>query len=344
MGETLRHNPLNEVTGTVERVVGGDGSHAVRKVLRAPAPAAAGAVDADGPGPWAASADPRHWNYWRREVEVYRNEGLRDDLRRCGLDLAACTVEERADGAVLRMEDVEGTPGTAFTLDDHVALAAAVGRWQAGGPLRAPWASSGFLRAYSLSRPVPWHLLDDDAAWAHPLVADLWPPGLRAGWARLVAHRSLLLDVMERLPRTRCHLDLWVANAIRRPGGPFVLLDWAFTGDGAVGEDLGNYLPDAVFDLFWPAERLPELEERCFAAHLDGLVDGGWAADARDVRLGVVAASVKYAWLLPLLLARAPDAEHRAYHRVVGPEHLYRERGLALARLVSWCDEALALV
>lgn len=344
--ETLRHNPLNEVTGSVERLTDATGRTLVRKVLRRPdgagdEPGGDEPGGGDGARPWAASTRPRHWNYWRREAEAYRSGSLAASLHGTGLDLAASRVTETADGAVLELEDVAGTSGTAFDLADHVALAGALGRWHARGPLDEPWTSTRFLRDYSGSKPVPWHLLEDDAAWRQPLVADLWPAGLRDGWRRLVAHRELLLRTSERLPRTTNHLDLWVSNEIRRPDGAVVLLDWAFVGDGAVGEDLGNHLPDAVFDLFWPAERLPELADACWSAFCDGLRDGGWTGRRSDARLGMITSAVKYDWLLPLLLQRAGDAEHQAYHRAADAEHLYRQRGLALQYLVDWCDEAL---
>ncbi|MFI6345062.1 phosphotransferase family protein [Streptomyces sp. NPDC050560] len=63
-----------------------------------------------------------------------------------------------------------------------------------------------------------------------------------------------------RLPRTPCHLDVWPGNLIRRPDGEVVFLDWAFTGDGAVGEDVGNLIPDSVLDRFLPHESLDELD------------------------------------------------------------------------------------
>jgi hypothetical protein len=52
---------------------------------------------------------------------------------------------------------------------------------------------------------------------------------LPTGWLGLVAHRNELLDLMERLSRSRCPLDLWVSSTIRRPTGEIALLDWAFT-------------------------------------------------------------------------------------------------------------------
>ncbi|TCO46958.1 hypothetical protein EV646_106197 [Kribbella antiqua] len=332
---TLRHNPLNAVTATVERVTYDDGRTIVRKELRKPV---------DSVGPWAASEDPRHWNYWRRELEVYGDDVLRRQLADAGLPLPEADVEEQVDGAVLSMEDVDGTAGTSLALVDHAALAKACGRWQARPAGERPWTSVGFLRDYSTTRAVPWELLDDDAAWQQPLVKQTWPTGLRSAWVGLLNHRDELLDLVASLPRARCHLDFWVSNVIRRPTGEFTLLDWAFTGDGALGEDIGNHIPDAVFDLFWPAERIAELAETCIDNYLDGLREAGWRGDPDLVRLAVMASGVKYAWLLPGLLGQASNTSHKAYHQQADSEYLFHQRGQALAFVAGWCGEAIKRV
>ena len=333
--EVLRYNSSNQSTVVVERVRTPGGSR-IRKELRRPGSTAAG-----GAVHWASSTDPEHWNYWHREAEVYRDGDLRASLIGTGLGLASAEVVDHESGATLWLEDVTGIAGSDFSLTDHVAAANALGRWQGRPPLTRPWSSRQFLREYSTSRPGDLSVVHDDHAWEQPLIRATWPPGLRDGWSRLLAHRDALLDLMEQLPRVSSHLDAWVSNTMRRRDGTVVLLDWAFAGDGAVGEDLGNWLPDAAFDLFWPAEQLPELEAACYPAYLAGLHESGWTGADSDARLGVVASCVKYAWLLPLLLTRADDADHQAYHQDADPEHLYRQRGMTLAHLVRWADEAL---
>jgi hypothetical protein len=329
----LRHNPLNAVTANVERVTYADGRTAVRKELRRPS---------NSSGPWAASTDPRHWNYWRRELEVYRDDELREQLADAGLVLPAAQVDEQPDGAVLLMDDIAGTPGTHFSLAEHAALARACGRWQARPAPERPWTSTGFLRDYSTTRDVPWQLMTDDAAWQQPLIRETWPTELREAWTNLLVHRDALLDLVASLPRARCHLDFWVSNVIQRPTGELALFDWSFLGDGALGEDVGNYIPDAVFDLFWPAERVSELAETCIANYLDGLHEAGWRGDPDQVRLAVMASGVKYAWLLPGLLGRASDTTHNAYHRQVDSRYLFHQRGQALLFVADWCAEALS--
>jgi hypothetical protein len=333
--QELVHNPRNAVTDGVHLVTTADGARRVRKRLRPPA-----SDDAPG-GPWAASEDPRHWNYWRREALAYADPALRESLAGTGLAMPDAEVVESPGGVTLWLEHVDGRPGTEFDLADHAATCRALGRWQSAGPFERPWTSRRFLREYSSARPVDWSPLDDDAAWAQPRVRRCWPASLRSGWRDLVGHSEALLVMAESLPRVRSHLDAWVANEIRRPDGDVVLVDWAFTGDGCVGEDVGNHVPDACFDLFFPADRLDELEQTCVEAYLDGLRDGGWPGDPAEAVRGVRASAVKYTWLLPALLARAEAEEHRAYGRVVDGDDLFTSAGLVLSRLVDWGRLAL---
>jgi len=333
--EPLRHNQYNAVTTSIDKVETADGRTLVRKRL--------GRAKPGSPEHWQASEDPHHWNSWRREADAYASDVLRASLEGTGLEMPAAVVEEDDEGITLWIEFVPGVPGTNFDLGDYQALARGLGRWQAKGALEEPWCSRSFVRAYSGSKPAPYELLDDDAAWRLPIVQDCFPGMLRDGWRRLVANRERLLSILEELPRTGCHLDVWAANATRRLDGTVALFDWSFTGDGTFGEDVGNLVPDGVFDLFWPAEQIGELDERVFAAYLDGLRHSGWDGDHREVRLGTTAACIKYAWLLPQMLAEATDPVATAYWRDVEPTLKYSARGKGMIRMVNWCDEALRL-
>jgi thiamine kinase-like enzyme len=147
---------------------------------------------------------------------------------------------------------------------------------------------------------------------------------------------------MENLPRTVCHLDVWPNNLIRRPGGETVLVDWAFVGDGALGEDIGNLITDSVFDLLLPHELLDELDARLTSAYLEGLRQVGWSGDERLVRLGVCASAVKYDWLTAFCLEHAGDDEHLHYGQEAGvdADARYAARAAGLALCARWAREA----
>ena len=147
---------------------------------------------------------------------------------------------------------------------------------------------------------------------------------------------------MERLPRAVCHLDVWPNNIIRRAAGEIVLVDWAFTGDGALGEDIGNLVPDCVFDLLFAHDLLDELDERLTRAYLRGLRDAGWTGDERLVRLGICASAAKYDWLTIRSLEQAgADAQHDyGLAGTVDAGARYAARAAGLGLCARWAREA----
>jgi Phosphotransferase enzyme family len=336
MPTPLVHNPANGVTGGLWRTPG-----AVHKLLTR---------RHDAPTHWAASDDPRHWNYWRREALVH------ESALPGRLELAAphvLAIEESDAGIELIMEDVEGRHGEQLDVEDVAAAAFVLGRAQGGPGLVGgldylgdePWLSHNFLADYSGTRLVDWPLLYDDAAWEQPLIARHFGPETRAGLVRLRENRPQLLAIAAALPRVIAHLDAWPNNLIVRPDGEIVFLDWAFTGDGALGEDASNLVPDAVMDLLIDHARLDELAAAVEAAYLAGLHAGGWDGDPRLPALGIRACAVKYDWLTVLQLQQASQEEIIGYGGAapVDVEARYAARGAALALCARWGDEALAL-
>jgi hypothetical protein len=323
----LTQNPSNGVTAAVWSEDG-----VVHKVLTRRRAA---------PAHWAASGDVRHWNYWKRDANVYQSE-LPERLGLGAPRLLDST--ESAEGDIEpRLEHVEGRHSAELTVADLEVVATALGRTQGRRDLPDHgWLSRGFLRTYSGSRAVNWSLLRNDDAWAQPLIRAHFEPAVRAGLVRLRERRKQLLAVIERLPRTVCHLDVWPNNLIRRPGGEIVLLDWSFVGDGALGEDIGNLIPDSVFDVLLPHELLDELDERLTSAYLGGLRDAGWSGDERLVRLGICASAVKYDWLTVFCLEHASAAEHVDYGHggTVDANARYAARAAGLALCARWAEEA----
>ena len=290
-------------------------------------------------GHWTANSDgPQRWNYWAREALAYEH-GITETFASSGLAAPPCIgVDISDDDAVLALSFVDGIGGEHWTIDDYAGAAQALGRAQApylcGEPLpKHGWLTARFLREYTTDKPVDWSLLDDDRAWDQPLVRDCFPTELRAAAIELHRQRDRLFEIAQGLPTTLCHLDFWSKNLIRGSDGSFVLLDWAFVGTGAVGEDIGNLVPDAAFDHFVASADLPALDEAVFDAYVVGLEEGGWTEDRQLVRLGVLASAVKYDWLTPLMLAHASAARQVRYGGMdedIDAVFRFRERGEAL--------------
>jgi hypothetical protein len=238
------------------------------------------------------------WNYWKREAMAYRS-GLLDDLPG-GIAAPRCLgVEELADGIVrLWLEDVATTNDAPWSLDRYALAARHLGQFNGAYLVErslpeAPWLSTHWLRGWvGANEAAIDHL---KGVLEHPLVRQVYPEGVSRNFLRLWSERELLLDRLDRLPHTLCHLDAFRRNLLDRrlsDGSEQTLaLDWAFVGKGVLGEELGPLIQVSVE--FFEAEGIPaqELEEEAFQGYLDGLTDVGWRGDARVVRFGYLAST-----------------------------------------------------
>lgn len=267
------------------------------------------------------------WDDPRREAYAYRS-GLLATLPG-GLTAPRCyAVEDRPDGAAwLWLEDIASDP--APWSDEQFARAAEClgrfnGAWLAGAPLSsAPWMSRGRLRhSVEASGPAVADLprLAGDAA--NILVRRIYPPSQIAAITRLWDEHERFLAALDRLPRTFCHLDAFPRNLLGEPGSATarwpVAVDWAYTGIGAVGEELA---PLVLMPVLLEGRVARRLDAVCFAAYLEGLRAAGWTGDPALVRLGfTVAAALRYPvgtlWsFLPFI---ADPASHAGFARSMG--------------------------
>jgi len=345
VAEELPHNRW--LSPGVWRIRTPEGRLAVLKYTRSDRSPGSTPMDAH----WTArDHDPRRWTYWCRESLAYQHR-LAGEYDGSGIRAPGCLgVHVDGSEAVLLLEWITGEPGEAWPVPSYGPAAEALGRAQApfllGRPVPPfPWLSKRFLREYSSEKRVTWELLDEDEAWAHPLVAQTFPAGLRAAVLFVHAHSQRLYQISESLPRTLCHLDFWPKNLFQVAGRENVLIDWSFAGDGAVGEDAGNLVPDAVFDHFVPADQMPRLEKEVYEGYLRGLRAAGWHDDARLVQLGMWSSAVKYDWLAPFTLAQLREERQYRYggEGEIDASFKFRERTRALLYNARWAQKAIEL-
>lgn len=337
--ELLRHNKGNAATGGIWRVRGTTGS-AVLKLARPPS-----ALPDDFSG-WPTSNDTTHFNYWRREALAYETGLAGSAYIDAGIAVPALLdVVPRGDGSVeLWLEDVGGTAGFDWEVPRIARFAYELGAGQArwvGRVPETPWFSHRWLAQYldeQPSRSVTQQVTD----WDHPRVA-AWPEEIRLQLRRLWADRHRVLAVAEAGERTLCHLDVWPANLIDRDGTS-VLLDWSFTGEGAVGEDVSNLIMDSCTDGLMDAARLPEIAEAAVDEYIKGLVDGGWTGSEDRVRTTIAACgAAKYSWFGPATIGRAMrnDMGKSSYGQDTSATAAVQRLAGVVALIAEWSESAL---
>jgi len=227
---------------------------------------------------WPAAPEPEHPYYWRREPCVYESRLV---------ERVPAVRAPRLRGVFKRLEGsvalwLEALREPVRSIEGYGRAARNLGRMQGALAAACPeeaWLSRRWLRAY----------LD--------LRLELTGPRSE--------EREAVLCALEAAPLTFCHLDFYPDNLFR-DGDETILVDWAYCGLGALGEDPGNFVPDALLDGFAAAEETAELERTVWDAYRTGLADAGWAGDERAVRFAFCATPwLKYQWV-PSALASWP--------------------------------------
>jgi hypothetical protein len=336
--EVLTHNEGNAATGGIWRVHGPTSS-AILKVARPPT------SEPVGSPAWQTSDEPTHWNYWQREVLAYTTGFAASVYADAGIaSPALLDVANRRDGAIeLWMADAQGAPGMSWPVARLAHFARQLGTAQARWVNRVPdlpWLSRRWLSQYLANGPGRGVWISGDEHWNHP-VAAVWPAAVRDQLRRLWAQRHTILSAAQTTPRTVCHLDVWPTNLIEH-GATTVLVDWSFTGEGGIGEDIANLIVDSVADGLMDAALLPDIAAAVTEEYTAGLHDGGWNGAPDTVRQAIAACgAAKYSWLAPLALGRVirdGTFGHPQYGRDTSGESALRRLQGLVTLLADWAQ------
>jgi hypothetical protein len=241
---------------------------------------------------------PTDYRYWKREPLAYES-GLLDELPG-GCRAPRCFGSVVADdGAWLWLEDVRDDLGPQWPFEHYGVVARHLGQLN-GTHLRdrelllLPWLTTGGLATW-VEQAAP-AMADFSTTIDHPLFARIYTAEVAERVLRLWGARQPMIETIARFPQTFCHLDAFRRNIIgrrtERGEAESVLLDWAFAGAGALGEELAPLVAATVtFDATMEWQCLPDLDQLAFNGYLDGLRDAGWRGNRDEVRFVYAAAA-----------------------------------------------------
>jgi hypothetical protein len=133
----------------------------------------------------------------------------------------------------------------------------------------------------------------------HPSVKRAYPPDVAEKLFQLWAERDWYFHILAQLPQTLCHMDAFRRNLFISQtlagNQETVVIDWAFVGPGAIGEELAPLISATIIFFEVDFSDLLGLEKQILEGYVAGLSAAGWQGDTRQVRLGyMAAASLRY--------------------------------------------------
>lgn len=241
--------------------------------------------------------EPGVWCYWKREALAYQS-GVLASLPESIRTPRYLGISEYDDSVWIWIEDISDLTSRSWSLTEYRWAAHQFGRFGGaflqGVPVpNDPWLCSPFLRS-SFADDEPLASFNDPASpgsvWSHPLVQQAFADPLRSRVLTLWNERERYLTVLDQLPQVFCHADVHRRNLMiqRNLAGEnqLVVVDWAFSGRGALGSDAGML---GAVSMYWgdiDVGLCSQLQHDVFDGYLAGLRAAGWSGDQRVPRLG----------------------------------------------------------
>jgi len=241
------------------------------------------------------STDEGSWDYWKREWHVYQSPWLQQLPGPFVAPRVVATGEISAEAdkalAWIAMEDLQASDRRPWQAGEFREVARHLGTFNGhylcGRPLPTdPWLSRNWIRGWTeLAKPFV-ELLPTISS--HPVAGRLFTSDLIDDLIQLWDEREKWYQVLERLPQTLCHNDVFPRNLFVRGDGrtsQSVAIDWAFCGQGAVGQELSGLVGTTQPFMESRPERWDDLERDCLDGYADGLRQAGWH-DSDEILLG----------------------------------------------------------
>ncbi len=250
------------------------------KILRSPE----GITMPDGTQITQAMAEnQRHPGYWQREAFVAQSDLLSHLPAGLRAPRSLGVSQHSRRECWLWQEYLPTDP--AWTWEDYHAAASRLGQWQAAGQNMPnySWLCQEWLSGW-VHGPVTniFGIMDAMNSYQHPLLTAHLTSEERTALRQLWANRQTYLDRLAQLTQTFCHLDAHRGN-LSWQNGDLALCDWAFTGAGALGEELAAFIGGTLLLDYVPLANADQLERVAFAGYIAGLRVAGWSGDEANI-------------------------------------------------------------
>jgi phage shock protein PspC (stress-responsive transcriptional regulator) len=248
--------------------------------------------------PKQSSQQPREASYWRREIMAFQS-GLLEQLPP-GVRAPRCYgVMENEDGAWVWIEYIQEATGKQWSLDYFQRTARMLGRFQGaylcGTPLPdQPWLCWPFF-GIGWAEQNGWSGFMnpefEQNAWKWPIAKGALDDKQKLRMLQLIVENLRFDLVNTRLPQVLCHNDVHRKNFMwthspQTGEEELIGVDWAFTGPGAVGNDLGELVGNSMYFFDYDPYDVETLETALLDGYLAGIADNRVGIDPRLVRLG----------------------------------------------------------
>lgn len=300
--------------------------------------------------------DASRFSYWRREANAFASGRL--DALDGSLVAPRCFGITEGPGATgkqvwLWLEDLGSSTVPTAADPDYRLLGRHLGQFNGSSAGYVPvaddaWISRGWLRSWletAIAGYVP--VLENSELWAHPMLQRAFHDPVQQRLLNMWNERETLLEVLEQLPQTFCHLDAYPGNLFARAGAEqTVAIDWSFAGMAAPGEELAPLVIGTALVGLGDVATIRVAEEHAMAGYLAGLRDAGWSGDAGAVHLAFrVSAALRYGFFGPEPPLRAllePEYQAEAVRRWGRPwEQIVEQRASLTYLLLDYAEQAL---
>lgn len=252
----------------------------------------------EGEGWQETSTNPGEWDFWKREWLVYQAPWIH--TLREGLVAPRCfgSGEFGETAAWVAMEDLGSADRRPWSPSQFASAARHLGEFNGrflddGHAPTDSWLSRDWVRGWT-ERAEPM-ITQLPSLTDHPAVGELFAPSTINLMLRVWEHRREAYEMLEALPHSICHQDLFPRNAfVRVVDGveQTVAIDWAFCGWATLGADLAPLIGASLNFFEADCDEAGELERLCLDAYLDGLRHAGWDGRRDGVFTGYLASIV----------------------------------------------------